>query len=129
MTLTQALQWAEKNCTPEVTARLRSRAVVAVLVEEIERLRQVARNVYEVWAGSEGIPMPETAPEAYLLRLVEQMRTENGELRRLLARYRDETPLGHQPHMIAHQADEALGRGPNAELCGGPSGQSERAPG
>lgn len=76
MTLTQALQWAEKNCTPEVTARLRSRAVVAVLVEEIERLRQVARNVYEVWAGSEGIPMPETAPEAYLLRLVEQMRDE-----------------------------------------------------
>jgi len=31
-------------------------------------------------------------------------------LRTLLARYRDETPLGHQPHMIAHQADEALGR-------------------
>ena len=43
-----------------------------------------------------------------------RLRTENGELRRLLARYRDETPLGHQPHMIAHQADEALGRGPNA---------------
>jgi len=31
-------------------------------------------------------------------------------LRTLLARYRDETPLGHQPHMISHQADEALGR-------------------
>ena len=31
-------------------------------------------------------------------------------LRTLLARYRDETPLGNQPHMIAHQADEALGR-------------------
>ena len=43
-----------------------------------------------------------------------RLRTENGELRRLLARYRDETPLGHQPHMIAHQADGALGRGPNA---------------
>ena len=37
-----------------------------------------------------------------------RLRTENAELRRLLARYRDETPLGHQPHMIAHQADEAL---------------------
>ena len=34
-------------------------------------------------------------------------------LRTLLARYRDETPLGHQPHMIAHEADAALGRGPN----------------
>jgi hypothetical protein len=31
-------------------------------------------------------------------------------LEALLARYRDETPIGHQPHMIAHQADEALGR-------------------
>lgn len=44
--------------------------------DEIDRLRQVARNVYEVWAGSEGIPMPETAAEAYLLQLVEQMRDE-----------------------------------------------------
>ena len=42
--------------------------------EEIRRLRQVCRDVYEVWAGSEGIPMPETAAEAYLLQLVEQMR-------------------------------------------------------
>lgn len=31
-------------------------------------------------------------------------------LERLLARYRDETPLGHQPHMIAYEADAALGR-------------------
>ena len=42
-----------------------------------------------------------------------RLRAANGELRRLLTRYRDETPLGNQPHMIAHQADEALGRGPN----------------
>ena len=44
--------------------------------EEIRRLRQVVRNVYEVWAGSEGIPMPETAAEAYMLQLLEQMRDE-----------------------------------------------------
>lgn len=31
-------------------------------------------------------------------------------LRNLVRRYRDETPLGHQPHMIAHKADAALGR-------------------
>ena len=36
-------------------------------------------------------------------------------LRALLARYRDETPLGHQPHMIAQLADEALGRVPNKQ--------------
>ena len=38
--------------------------------------------------------------------------SDNANLRRLLARYRDETPLRHQPHMIAHQADEALCRVP-----------------
>lgn len=31
-------------------------------------------------------------------------------LRALLARYRDETPLGNQPHMIADEVDAALGR-------------------
>lgn len=39
--------------------------------EEESRLRQVCRDIYEVWAGSEGVPAPETAAEAYLLRLVE----------------------------------------------------------
>ena len=50
--------------------------VVRECLDEIERLRQTCRNVYEVWAGSEGIPQPETAPEAYLLQLVERMRDE-----------------------------------------------------
>jgi hypothetical protein len=26
----------------------------------------------------------------------------------LMTRYRTETPLGHQPHMISHKADEAI---------------------
>ena len=43
---------------------------------EVTRLRQVCRNVYEVWAGSEGVPMPETCTEGYLLHLIEQMRDE-----------------------------------------------------
>jgi hypothetical protein len=43
---------------------------------EIDRLRQICRDAYEVWAGSEGIPVPETAPEAYLLQLLVQMRDE-----------------------------------------------------
>ena len=46
------------------------------LHEEIARLRQVCRNVYEVWAGSEGIPMPETCTEAYLMQLIDQMIAE-----------------------------------------------------
>jgi hypothetical protein len=46
------------------------------LEAEIDRLRQICRDAYEVWAGSEGIPVPETAPEAYLLQLLTQMRDE-----------------------------------------------------
>ena len=38
-----------------------------------EAARNLYREIYEVWAGSEGIPMPRTAPEAYLLQLLEQM--------------------------------------------------------
>ena len=36
----------------------------------------ICRNIYEVWAGSEGILRPLTSKEAYLLGLVEQMRDE-----------------------------------------------------
>ena len=42
--------------------------------DELRRLHQICRDIYEVWAGSEGIPVPETAAEAYLLQLIEQMR-------------------------------------------------------
>lgn len=31
-------------------------------------------------------------------------------LRSYLVRYRQEVPLGHQPHMLAHLVEEALGR-------------------
>ena len=41
-----------------------------------EGQREVSRRVYEVWAGSEGIPEPITCSEAYLLQLVMQMRDE-----------------------------------------------------
>ena len=54
-------------------------AVMEVMAEqqaEIQRLRQVCRDTYEVWAGSEGIPKPIYVSEAYLLSLVEQMRDE-----------------------------------------------------
>lgn len=36
------------------------------------------------------------------------LRARVAELRELLRRYRTETPLGHQPHMIAHLVDELL---------------------
>lgn len=39
---------------------------------------------------------------------VERLRKEVQRLTAFLRRYRDEVPLGHQPHMIAHEVDAAL---------------------
>jgi len=39
-------------------------------IDEIERLREALREIYEVYAGSEGIPQPMTAAEGYLLSLL-----------------------------------------------------------
>ena len=36
------------------------------------------------------------------------LQAEADRLRALLTRYRNETPLGHQPHMIAHEVDTTL---------------------
>jgi hypothetical protein len=47
MTIGQALQWAEKNCTPETIERLRSRAVVAALAAEVHRLREAKSLLQE----------------------------------------------------------------------------------
>jgi hypothetical protein len=52
------------------------RRIVKRQQDEIERLRQVCRDAYEVYAGSEGIPMPETAAEAYLYQLLMEMKEE-----------------------------------------------------
>jgi hypothetical protein len=46
-------------------------------------------------------------------RLEEEAAQKIELLTSLLSRYRDETPLGNQPHMIAHLVDDALGRVPN----------------
>jgi len=40
---------------------------------ENARLREALSEIREIYTGSEGIPNPETAAEAYVLRLVEQM--------------------------------------------------------
>ena len=41
---------------------------------------------------------------------LQRLRAENAELRTMLMRYRLEVALGHQPHMLAHAVDVALGR-------------------
>jgi hypothetical protein len=71
--------------------------------ELIKRLRAVR--------ATEGIWAPGLLPSAELVNQDGPAAAyEIERLRALLARYRDETPLGNQPHMIAHEVDAALGR-------------------
>ena len=48
--------------------------------------------------------------EAYWRERTEKAEADRAALLALLKRYRNETPLGHQPHMIAHVVDEAIAR-------------------
>ncbi len=45
------------------------------LEAENDRLRKALAEIREIYAGSEGIPVAETAAEAYVVRLLEQMYT------------------------------------------------------
>jgi hypothetical protein len=45
-------------------------------LDEIERLRGICRNIYEVWDGSEVPPIPARYESEYLYRLIDQMRDE-----------------------------------------------------
>ena len=53
--------------------------------------------VYWAWEGY-------SSRDADITKLREQVTL----LRKLLTRYRNETPIGNQPHMICHEVDEAL---------------------
>lgn len=60
-----------------------------------------------------GVIQHREAAEFARTLLAEHERAEKAEARVralevLLMRYRNETPLGHQPHMIANEVDEAL---------------------
>jgi hypothetical protein len=50
--------------------------VIQELQLRVSELEAVCRNAYEVYAGSEGIPEPETAAEAYVYQLLMQMKDE-----------------------------------------------------
>ena len=50
-----------------------SNNIIADLNAKIAKLTEALSDIREIYAGSEGIPIPETAAEAYVLRLVQQM--------------------------------------------------------
>jgi hypothetical protein len=66
-----------KELLSEQLLRAKKEVTQGEVSDEIDRLRQVCRDTYEVWAGSDATPThPMTASEAYLIRLLEQMRNE-----------------------------------------------------
>jgi hypothetical protein len=67
------LEALAKDTEPFVFAILKERDTLRI---ENAALHQICRDAYEVWAGSEGIPEPVYASEAYLLQLLLAMRDE-----------------------------------------------------
>jgi hypothetical protein len=44
------------------------------LEQERETRKRICREIYEVWAGSEGIPAPHSPSEGYLMKLLDDVR-------------------------------------------------------
>ena len=66
-------KWLDSLKVPDV---VRLEEQLATVTKEWDELRQICRDAYEVWAGSEGIPEPVYASEAYLYQLLINMRDE-----------------------------------------------------
>ena len=74
-----------------------------------DKLNAALKEIYEIWAGSEGIPLPTTAPEAYLLRLIEQMRdVARDALRATLKQPQQEQPEQELKPLNGLTKEEAL---------------------
>ena len=100
-------RWKAEQQAAEVLAGLAAVAIrvatdarvaeAQVDAAELERLRAARDDFHQAYRQKCDV---ETKAQA----------VEIEQLRALLVRYRDDVPLGHQPHMIAHLVDEALGR-------------------
>jgi hypothetical protein len=44
------------------------------LERERELRKRICREIYEVWAGSDGIPAPHSPSEGYLMKLLDDVR-------------------------------------------------------
>lgn len=84
-------------------------------IEELEAERDEYRIKHEVACST--LELVKERRDAVQRALAAQckhtkdLEAERDELLALVIRYRKETPLGHQPHMIAHLADAAIAKG------------------
>ena len=69
--------------------------------------RQLERELKEMHATALDYAASSAKAHAELSKAGDLL-SENRKLRSLLSRYRKETPLGNQPHMIAHEVDAIL---------------------
>ncbi len=74
------MYYGEKKMTDNLVNELRKgtmfdsdNVLMHDAADRIETLEAALRDVYEVYAGSEGIPQRMTAAEGYLLHLVKEM--------------------------------------------------------
>lgn len=120
------LRFDEPSPTEDYSERTMREAAAALreLEQESERLKELLACAYQL-AGTVGAPVRfldafsrgEGGIDSLLPVSYDEIEScaRVQELERLLRRYRNETPLGHQPHMIAHEVDAALTEKPRAE--------------
>ena len=97
------------SCQEEYAADMAKAALLAAIeaqAAEIERLRINANNIMRESFIKEQAAMQQESYGGAAARL--QGERINQGMLALLRRYRTETPLGHQPHMIAEQVDAAI---------------------
>lgn len=85
-------------------------------LNELRRLHKIER-AFDLWIEkTEWVQESCAAEELGMHRAdvmkqrIDRLQEVNAELVALLIRYRKETPLGNQPHMIAHLADAAISK-------------------
>lgn len=70
------------------------------------KCRQLEQRVAELERRERAIM--DTLEHPDIVKGYVELKEKYDKLRELLGRYRNEVPLGHQPHMIAHEVDTAL---------------------
>ena len=79
-------------------------------VDDIELRKEAADTIERLEADTQEVNAARIylREKGALLKDLHEVTKQRDELMALLIRYRNETPIGHQPHMIVHLADEAI---------------------